>query len=166
MDVATWLNTGKMISPHPCLQKSLVHADKTSPANRIVFDSFYQCDLIIFTQVATPSILHKSNIPIIMLLYILGKLANFIFAISSDHLGIRQINIFWRFKNIEGWIIDYAENIIRRKCTVGLGILDIFKSKIVDARTEEIKTWKDLIGYIHSKFLLKLMNKLSFESNL
>ena len=88
--------------PHPYSPKSLVYNDKTSPANRIIIECLYQRGLIIFAQVATPLILHKSNISINMPPYVLGKLANFIFAISSDHLVIQQINRFWRFKNIEG----------------------------------------------------------------
>ena len=47
--------------------------------------------------------------------------------------------------------IDYAEN-IRLKCTTGQGLLDSFKAKIADARTEEHKTCRDHIAFMYSVF--------------
>ena len=48
--------------------------------------------------------------------------------------------------------IDYAENIIRLKCTTGQGLLDSFKAKIADARTEEHKTCRDHIAFMYTVF--------------
>ena len=46
-------------------------------------------------------------------------------------------------------IIDYADSIVRIKCTNYKGILDGFKARMRDARTAEFKTCKNLLLIVY-----------------
>ena len=67
-----------------------------------------------------------------------------------------HLRVYSCLKMLTEWnyadFIDYAENIIRLKCTTGQGLLDSFKAKIADARTEEHKKCRDHIAFMYTAF--------------
>ena len=63
------------------------------------------------------------------------------FSILDEFNKLTGYDVLEKFKE---HMIDFAERIIRIKCTTDKGLLDSFKTQIADLRTKEFKTCKYL----------------------